>query len=93
MARRQKSIIIKPRTYLVSLRSEIGISQYEVAMISGIRPTFYNLVENGKKGDQMDSRKLLGLAKALQCPLEKLCTLEAKYMDEMDRLNNRERKW
>lgn len=90
---KQSSNITKPRLYLVSLRSEIGISQYQVALLSGIRPTFYNLVENGKKGDRMDARKLLGLAKALQCPLEKLCELEAKYMDEMDRLNNRERIW
>ena len=90
MEKRLNSKIIKPRFYLVRLRSELGLSQYEVALISGIRPTFYNLVENGKKGDRMDARKLLALAKALECPLEKLCSLEAEYMNEIDRLNHRE---
>lgn len=79
--------IVKPREYLRQIRAKKNLTQYHVALKAGFRDGYYNLVENGHKGRNLNAHKLLKLAKALDVDLETLCELEDQYFQEMLALN------
>ncbi len=64
------------RSYLKILRQEKGMSQLEVAKELGISESYYNLIENGKRQNNMRINRALKLAKIFGITLEKLFELE-----------------
>ena len=82
-----RSIVRVPRFYLGKIRNDIGISQLQLAKKLDMNPSKYNELENGKRGQYMDIRLIVKLAKTLEVDLLKFIELEIAYRDEVDKAN------
>ena len=85
----KKQKITKPRYYLSDLRSKLKLSQEYIANCLRMKREHYCRLESGSRGDRMDIRKIIKLAKALNIDITYLVNEEAKYLDYIDKINNR----
>ena len=85
--KKNKYFVYLRRNYLINIRSELGISQKEVAKRAEMEPTVYNCIENGKLGSLMNEPKLLLLAQALGLEVKELCELERDYLKKVKEVN------
>lgn len=69
------------------------MSQQNVADACNIDIVTYNQIENGKRGNLMNAKKLIALAVAFNVSVEKICHLEADYLDHFNKVNHIERSW
>lgn len=53
------------RHWLVKIREETGLSQYEVAAKAGISQSYYAAIETGQRGDKLPQPTALKIAEAL----------------------------
>ena len=66
------------RSYLKMLRQEKGMSQLEVAKELGISESYYNLIENGKRQNDMPISRALKLANLFGITSDNLFELEER---------------
>ena len=83
----EKRMAVK-RSYLISRRHELNITQYRVADRIGMEVTTYNQIENGKLGNLMNAYWLEKLAYALELPVDVVVRLESKYYVDYCKVNN-----
>lgn len=76
-----------PRFYLGKMRNDLGISQLQLAKKLDMNPSKYNELENGKRGQYMDIRLIVKLAKTLNVDLLLFIEQEINYRNEVDKAN------
>lgn len=74
------------RTYLISKRAKLGISQLTVATRMGMDHCTYNH-ENGKLGNLMNAYWLEKLADALETSIDEIVHLESGYFVKYLKVN------
>jgi len=88
--KKNRRFVYLKREYLLERRKKLGLTQYVLAERSGFDVIAYNQIENGKLGNLMNAPKLVGLAQALEIPLETLCEEEIVYLESLKSLNQKE---
>lgn len=70
------------RQYLKELRQRKNISQLQVGKKLGISESYYNLIENGQRQEDMKISTLRKLSKLFDITTDELIKLENKYLEE-----------
>lgn len=66
------------REYLISLRTEKGLTQKQIAKKLDISESYYNQIEKGERQKKMDITLLNRLSLALEIPITVLINYENK---------------
>lgn len=66
------------REYLISLRTEKGLTQKQIAQKLDIYESYYNQIEKGERQKKMDITLLNRLSLALEIPITVLINYENK---------------
>lgn len=66
------------RKYLISLRTEKGLTQKQIAQKLDISESYYNQIEKGERQKKMDITLLNRLSLALEIPITVLINYENK---------------
>ena len=66
------------REYLISLRTEKGLTQKQIAQKLDISESYYNQIEKGERQKKMDITLLNRLSWALEIPITVLINYENK---------------
>lgn len=66
------------REYLISLRTENGLTQKQIAQKLDISESYYNQIEKGERQKKMDITLLNRLSLALEIPITVLINYENK---------------
>lgn len=66
------------REYLLSLRTEKGLTQKQIAQKLNISESYYNQIEKGERQKKMDITLLNRLSLALEIPITVLINYENK---------------
>lgn len=66
------------REYLISLRTEKGLTQKQIAQKLNISESYYNQIEKGERQKKMDITLLNRLSLALEIPITVLINYENK---------------
>ncbi|CUQ89666.1 MAG: helix-turn-helix transcriptional regulator [[Eubacterium] siraeum] len=66
------------REYLISLRTEKGLTQKQIAQKLDISESYYNQIEKGERQKKMDITLLNRLSLALEIPITVLINYENK---------------
>lgn len=66
------------REYLISLRTEKGLTQKQIAHKLDISESYYNQIEKGERQKKMDITLLNRLSLALEIPITVLINYENK---------------
>lgn len=66
------------REYLISLRTEKGLTQKQIAQKLDISESYYNQIEKGERQKKMDITLLNRLPLALEIPITVLINYENK---------------
>lgn len=66
------------RKYLISLRTEKGLTQKKIAQKLDISESYYNQIEKGERQKKMDITLLNRLSVALEIPITVLIEYENK---------------
>lgn len=70
------------RKYLRDARTNLGLSQSDVAKKLGISANYYSCIENGERQSDMKSSLLIGLSGILKIPISKMLENEKEYREK-----------
>lgn len=75
---------MKKRVYLIDLRNKKGLTQLDISKSMGISESYYNLIEQGQRQNNMNIAILYGLSKALKVSVNTLVDKEINFARKGD---------
>lgn len=70
------------RKYLKDARTNLGLSQSDVAKKLGISANYYSCIENGERQSDMKTSLLIDLSGILKIPISKMLAHEKEYREQ-----------